>query len=371
MWTLLAWIAASIWLVVLLLPWRPWSTREQLDSRGPARDVVLDDVTVLIPARNEDSHIDDTLSALEIQGRDLSIIVVDDQSSDATAERVLENENRQLQLVRGRELPAGWCGKLWAMEQGRQYINTRLVLLLDADIALMPGTIYALRSKLRRENVQLVSLLACLDMQGVWARVLMPAFVYFFKLLYPFHLSNSTFPYVAAAAGGCILMETRVLDAIGGFVPLRDALIDDCALARRVKAHGYRTWTGLTHSACSLRRNDSLDVIWQMVTRTAFTQLGYSVVLLLVVTVIMIVVFLCPVVALFSGQSGVFFAALLAIFTMTAGYLPVLRYYGLPPGWALSMPLTGMLFLLMTWSSALAYWRGTRSRWKERTYHVG
>jgi len=368
--TLLAWVAASIWLVILLLPWRPWSTREQLDSGGPTPDAVLDDVTVLVPARNEAMHIADTLAAVQSQGRGLQVIVIDDQSSDTTAAQALDCTGMRTTVIRGKELPAGWSGKLWALEQGRPYVTTRLVLLLDADIVLLPGTITVLCKKRRDENVQLVSLLAELDMHGFQARLLIPAFVYFFKLLYPFHLSNSGNRYVAAAAGGCILMETRVLDAIGGFVSLRAALIDDCTLAQRVKACGYRTWTGLTHSARSLRRNDSLRSIWQMIARTAFTQLGYSTLLLLATTVIMVVAFICPVIALFSGQDGALYAALLAIAAMCAGYLPVLNYYELPRSWTLAMPVTGLLYLLMTWSSAIACWRGMRSRWKDRTYRV-
>lgn len=356
-----------IWFVILLLPWRPWSTRESLDA-DPSLPSALDAVTVLIPARNEAAVIARTLHSVADQGRGHRIIVIDDQSGDGTADAALATGLDNLEVIRGGPMPEGWTGKLWALEQGRRQVRSRYSLLLDADIELRPGTLPALLRKLESEQRQMVSLMAFLRMESFWEKLLMPAFIYFFKLLYPFHLSNRGSPRVAAAAGGCILIDNRTLQDLGGFDSLKQALIDDCTLARRVRDNGGRTWLGLTHSALSHRRYDRLGVIWDMVARTAYTQLHYSVVLLILCTVIMSAAYLLPVVALFLPQTTAVVLGLVTLAMMWATYTPTLRYYGLSPAWAVAMPLIGGLYLLMTWSSALRHWRGVSAVWKDRNY---
>ena len=366
--TLFAITGAAIWLTILLLPWRPWSTNEVLDVSSPLPEVDLGDITVLIPARNEAETIKATLPALTAQGRGLNIILIDDQSSDGTGQVARKAVDENLLIIKGKSLPSGWTGKLWALEQGRSHIRTPFTLLLDADIEPLPGIIGELKRAMQERDVQLISLMAELRMDTFWEKLLMPAFIYFFKLLYPFHLSNSSSSKVAAAAGGCILMETRVLDEIGGFNSLRGELIDDCALAKRVKSKGYKTWMGLSHSVRSLRPYEKLRTIWEMVARTAFTQLHYSGLLLALCTAIMVLSFVVPGLGLFlpSGMAKFFSALGLAI--MILCYLPTLKFYGLPGRWALALPLIGILYLAMTWTSAMRYWLGGGSHWKGRAY---
>jgi hopene-associated glycosyltransferase HpnB len=355
-------VVGAIWLVLLLLPWQPWRCREVLEAEaGAAED--LSDVTVLIPARNEAAVIGTTLSALAEQGGNLKVIVVDDGSGDGTGAIASRFPGLNVTVLTGTPLPDGWSGKLWALEQGRKQVDTPLTLLLDADIQLRPGLIAALRHRMRSENAAFISLMATLRMENFWEKLLLPAFVYFFKLLYPFALANSSSRHFAAAAGGCILLETRVLEKIGGFGTIRGALIDDCTLAYAVKRAGHCTWMGVSRSLVSLRRQERLADVWNMVARTAFTQLRYSPVLLLLCTVLMIGLFWLPLVGLF-GSPGYFpaFAGLVLSF------LPTLRFYGFSLFWALLLPLTVTLYLGMTWSSALRYWRGERSRWKGRVY---
>ena len=208
-------------------------------------------------------------------------------------------------------------------------------------------------------------------MEGFWERLLMPAFVYFFKLVYPFHIVNSPSKRVAAAAGGCVLLELRALDAIGGFARLRDAIIDDCTLARRVKDAGFGTWIGLTRSVTSHRRYHGLGDIWRMVTRTAFTQLRYSWLLLSLCTLLMVICFLSPVLIAFSSELSARAIAVAAWLLMWLAYLPTLRFYRLPASWGLLMPFTGLLFLTMTWDSARRYLLGERSAWRGRRYATG
>jgi len=366
--TLFAITGAAIWLTILLLPWRPWSTREVLDASSPSAEEDLSDITVLIPARNEAETIKATLPALTAQGRGLNIILIDDKSSDGTGQVARKAMDENLLIIKGESLPSGWTGKLWALEQGRGHIKTPFTLLLDADIEPLPGIIGELKRAMQERDVQLISLMAELRMETFWERLLMPAFIYFFKLLYPFRLSNTGTSRVAAAAGGCILLETRLLHEIGGFDSLRGELIDDCALARRIKTLGDKTWIGLTHSVRSIRPYEKLRTIWEMVARTAFTQLHYSGLVLALCTAVMVLSFVVPVLGLFlpSGMAKFFSALGLAI--MILCYLPTLKFYGLPGRWALALPLIGILYLAMTWTSAMRYWLGGGSHWKGRAY---
>ncbi len=295
-----------LWLGVLVVPWRPWSTQERLDVRdGVGKDVSLSDITVLIPARNEAQMIARCLSALSSQGKDLQVVVVDDQSTDDTVVAIPALPALRLEVIPGRPLPEGWAGNLWALEQGMQRVRTPLILLLDADIVLVPGMVATLRARLLQQGLDLVSVMPWLRMQALWERLLIPSFIFFFKLLYPFRLANSGSVRFSAAAGGCILLRTEALHRIGGFAALRSALIDDCTLARRIKLAGGLSWTGLTRSAWSLRSYRRLSELWNMVARSAFIQLRYSTVLLLACTLVMMTGFWGAVVGLAPGEGMV------------------------------------------------------------------
>lgn len=364
----LAFMGTLLWWIIVLVPWRPWKTHESLE---PAHNESgsLNDITVLIPARNEGPLIKQTINALKTQDLDLQIIVIDDQSNDDTAKQA---QNLGATVVSGTTPPIGWSGKLWALEQGLSKVHTPYTLLLDADITLTPGIVAALLKKAREENIALVSLMAEPSLHNFFERLLMPAFVFFFKLLYPFQLANRTGSRVAAAAGGCILVETSTLRAVGAFASLHDALIDDCTLATRVKHSGLRTWIGLSHSARIHRGYDDLRTIWNMVARTAYTQLHYSPLLLFVCTLIMVSMFwfapLMPLLNPFSAM--VIVPGMLTWIAMTIVYTPILRYYQRSVLWVLALPVIGTLFLLMTWTSTFRYWRGERAQWKNRRYEI-
>lgn len=362
---------AAMWAGVLLAPWRPWSTRERLEPDPPPPHTDLGELTAVIPARNEAALIGRTLRALLGQGRGLRAVVIDDQSSDDTARVARDAAGPAVDVVAGKPLPPGWTGKLWALEQGRRRVTTPLTLLLDADIELAPGTVARLLAWMRRDQRQLVSIAATLRTDTFWERLLMPAFVFFFKLLYPFRLSNSRSRLVAAAAGGCILIETRVLTELGGFAALKGALIDDCTLARLVKARGHRTWIGLSHGVRSLRPYGSLGSIWDVVARLAFTQLRYSLLLLVASTALLVAAFWSPPLALAWPDARARWTGVAALAALVVSYAPTLRFYRQSPAWGLALPLVGTLYLAMTWSSALRYWRGTRARWRGRSYATG
>jgi hopene-associated glycosyltransferase HpnB len=365
----LSFAAALIWVGILFAPWQPWSTRERLEPDpvdAPLAD--LSGVTALVPARDEAALIGQTIAGLGRQGRGLRVVVVDDRSADGTGDAARAAGGVDCTVVEGAPLPPGWVGKLWALEQGRAQVRTPLTLLVDADIELRPGMVAALLHQLQTDDRALVSLMAALEMRSGWEKLLVPAFVYFFKLLYPFRLSNAPRGIVAAAAGGCVLVDSATLSRIGGFSALRGALIDDCALARHVKDAGGRTWIGLTHGVVSHRPMQSLGDIWRMVSRSAYAQLRHSVLLLAVCTALLGVAFWIPPAGLLAGDARVRLLGLVAMVAMFASYLPTLVFYRRSPLWALALPLTGTLYLLMTLSSALRHWRGSGARWKGREY---
>ena len=361
-------LGSLAWPFILLLPRKPWSTRERLDKDNPSLETDLSDITALIPARDEAESIPTTVGALQQQGQNLAVILIDDQSSDGTADLAKRSFSGNLRVLPGKELPEDWVGKLWALEQGRQLATTELILLLDADIELAPGTIRVLKSKLKAENLDLVSLIAELRMQTFWEKFLSPAFIFFFKLLYPFAEGNDPRSGLGVAAGGCVLIRAGTLQAVGGFSALKASIIDDCELANRVKQVGGKTWIGLTHSAKSQRPYPSLGSFWNMVARTAFTQLRYSVFLLLLTTFLMAVVFWCPILGLVHRSMIVRVVSWLGLVSMWAAYLPVVRFYRQTPLLVITLPVVALLYLLMTWSSAIRYWNGERSMWKGRRY---
>ncbi len=367
-WLLATVPGAVLWLIILLLPWRPWSTRERLESGPSSEPVHLSDITVLIPARNEADGIGRTLTALERQGPGLAVVVIDDQSEDDTAGAARTAGPAGIRVIEGKALPDGWTGKLWALEQGLAEVNTKYTLLLDADIEVRDGIVGRMFELLRIRDVKMVSLMATLSMVGLWEKLLMPSFIYFFKLLYPFHLANSSSSRVAAAAGGTVLIETGVLREIGGFAALKDELIDDCALAAKVKAAEHGTWVGLSHSVVSHRRYPTLRSIWNMVARTAYTQLQYSPVILVGCVLALLWTFVLPLAGLFAPDPTARTAAIVAGVTAAVTYLPTLIYYRRSPAWALMLPIVGTLYLAMTIDSARRYSKGIRSEWRGRVY---
>ncbi len=367
----LVWLIPLLfWLVILLLPWQPWRNRETLEASSTSSDRDLSEISVVIPARNEAKQLAQTLSALANQGGNLHVIVVDDQSQDGTAEVARSFEGLDITVIRGQALPDGWTGKLWALHQGFAKVERPVTVLLDADITLLQGMLVTMREKMQRENISFISVMASLSMQTFWEKLLLPAFVYFFKQLYPFALSNNRKnKYISAAAGGCIMVESSALNQVGSFEAIKDTLIDDCGLAKLIKQNDYTTWIGLTRDVHSHRPYGGLWPIWDMVSRTAFHQLKYSLAMLLGLTLLFTAIYGLPLVGLLSDSSIAQNASVLALAMMIGIYIPILRYYKLSPLWSFAMPLIAALFLAMTWYSAIEFWLGRGNDWRGRRYY--
>lgn len=363
-------LSLACWGAVLLAPWRAWSCRERIEADAAAERVPTSDCTVLIPARNEAAVIGETLHALATTMPDARVIVIDDQSTDATADVARASRVVDLTVVSGTPPPAGWTGKLWALQQGLERASTPRVLLLDADIRLVPGLFEALRRK-ADEGCALVSVCAEPCWHGLAARWLLPAFVFFFKLLYPFALANRAHTRTAAAAGGVVLVARDALLQAGGFGAWRGAIIDDCTLAAHMKRAGHRCCIGLTRGAASLRRAGFRDIA-HMIARTAFVQLRESLGLTLLASLLLALAFWIPPLALAFGPGPATRAlGLLTLLAMAACYLPTLMYYRRQPFAALLLPLAATFFLAATWYSAWRTLAGTRSVWKGRHYLSG
>ncbi len=358
-----------------------WRTRERLTaSPAPAH---WPDVVAVIPARDEADVVARTIGAVAAQdypGR-LTIVLVDDQSEDGTADvaRAAVPDTDRLVLLRAAPRPDGWAPKVWAMSQGHARAAevapaAQFVWLTDADVEHAPDTLRNLVAKAEHDSLDQVSLMVELAIESAWERLLIPAFVLFFQKLYPFAWANDRSRSTAAAAGGCILLARDALDRAGGFATIHDALIDDCSLARAIKpvasARGRGTWLGLTESSKSIRGYGGLRGVWKMVARSAYTQLGYSPGKLLGTVAGMLLLYLLPPLLLLAWplHRDTLAAALgaSAWTLMAVSMLPILRFYRQPRLLAAALPLAGLLYTAMTIDSALAHARGRGSAWKGR-----
>jgi len=331
-------------------------------------------VTAIVPARDEAATVGAAVTSLLKQDYPgaFSIVLVDDQSSDGTAQIARDAAAAlgmagRLRVVAARPLPDGWSGKLWALSEGVRAANDSgapgLYLFTDADIAHHPRNLAELVARVAT-GYDLVSLMVKLHCRSLAERFMIPAFVYFFAMVYPFAWSNDPRKRIAAAAGGCVLMQRAAFERIGGFEAVKGELIDDCALARAVK-RGGRIWLGFTRETRSLRAYPSLATIWNMVARTAYAQLGYSVLNLLVTVVALGVTFLAPIFVLPVGGFATVLA-LVAWVAMSVSYVPMLRFYGVSVLSATLLPAVATVYLAATVVSAWRHWRGRGGEWKGR-----
>jgi len=377
-------ISLAAWIYLLIFHGGFWRCDQVFDPARIAPPPRWPAVAAIVPARNEEETVAEVVGSLLAQDYPgpLCVTVLDDRSTDSTAARAaavigqLEAGDRAT-VLNGEPLPAGWAGKLWAQQQGIQQAlarqpDTGFFFFGDADIVHRPDILRALVAKAETDRRDLVSLMARLNCRSLWEKLLIPAFIFFFQKLYPFARANDDGSTVAAAAGGCVLIRRQTLEKIGGPAALRDALIDDCTLARLVKRAGGRLWIGLTDTSRSLRVYDDLQPIWMMVARSAFTQLRYSAFLLAGTVLGMTLIYLLPPLLVIAyplhGLPGVAAIGLVTLLLMAFAYRPTIAYFALPAAWALTLPAAALLYLAMTVDSARRHWFGRGSHWKGRDY---
>ena len=357
----IALLSLLIWVYLVLLHGRFWSSTPELPPATPGE---LPDVDIVIPARDEAETIGPVIASLlaqDYKGR-LRIFLVDDNSTDGTATKAGTAPN--LMVITGQPKPEGWSGKLWAVSQGTAASNAPVLLFADADIVHDPRHVSALVNKLH-QPVDMVSEMVRLNCVSLAERALVPAFVYFFQMLYPFARVNDPRSTVAAAAGGTVLIRRTALERIGGIAAIKSALIDDCALAAAMKRNGP-IYLSLTNDAESLRIYGDWSEVWNMVARSAYTQLNYSPLLLLGTVLGLCITFLAPPLLFLFGHGTASLFGLLAWIIMALCYSPMLRFYNRPLWWAPLLPVVALVYLAATLDSALRHMRGKGGAWKGR-----
>lgn len=344
---------------------------KNLGNTNPVR------IAVIIPARDEADVVGRAVrSLLQQTSQDaLHIFLVDDASTDGTAQAarnaaIAEGQAQNLTVVSGDPLPAGWSGKLWAMQQGIEHADDSapdFYLFTDADIEHAPDSVSNLVSIAQAGPYDMVSFMVKLHCQSVAEKLLIPAFVYFFFKLYPPAWIANPRRSEAGAAGGCILIRPAALAKAGGIEAIRHEVIDDCSLAARVKRNGGRLWLGASATTRSIRPYGGFSGIGRMISRSAFSQLRHSNILLVLSMVGMAATYLLPPALVFAGHRIVP-AALggAAWLLMVLSYLPVLRLYRLNPMWALALPVAAVFYVGATFHSAWKYWMGRGGEWKGR-----
>ncbi|HLH96288.1 MAG TPA: glycosyltransferase [Xanthobacteraceae bacterium] len=376
----LAALSLAIWVYLLFGRGGFWLSAERDDAplspdAGVPSDAPWPRVAVVIPARDEADGIAACVGSLlgqDYKG-EYSIILIDDGSTDGTAaiarQAALEaGAAERLVIITGRPLPAGWTGKLWAVRQGIEAaaeLAPEYLLLSDADIIYADSVLASLVARARAGSLVLTSLMVKLRCESLAELAFIPAFIFFFEMLYPFAWINRPRNATAGAAGGCMLVKTSALAKAGGIDVIRNALIDDCALARSLKAHGP-IWLGLTQRAHSIRRYPGLSDIRHMVARSAYAQLNYSPAILAGVVAGMALTYLAPPLFALLGSGPASAMGLAAWALMAIAFQPTLRFYAVSPLWGVALPAIAFCYTLFTLDSALQYARGQGGLWKGR-----
>jgi hopene-associated glycosyltransferase HpnB len=368
--TVLAAASLLIWLYLLAGHGRFWQSGPVLPVLHPQTPF---SVAVVVPAREEAPLIGEALRSL--LGQDyagpLRVILVDDGSTDGTGDIARALGDPRLSVLTGAPRPVGWSGKLWAVQQGVAAAGkVDLLLLTDADIVHEPAHLRVLVAQAERFDLDLVSEMVRLACDSPPERALVPAFVFFFQLLYPFAWVNDRRRATAAAAGGTILIRQRAMQRIGGIESVKGALIDDVALAAAVKKGG-RIWLGHATLARSVRPYPAVADIWRMVTRTAYVQLRYSPLLLLGTVLAMAVTWMAPPLSALTGQGAAFWCGLAAWVLLSVSYLPTLRRFDRSAMWAPFLPLVAVFYTAATIASAINHYTGRGVAWKGRAYQDG
>lgn len=376
LWIVLFFFHGRFWRRDPILYSLPKTTLESIQEKWP-------DVYVIIPARDEADTIEKVTNSLlhqDYMGQ-YRVLVVDDGSSDNTGGIVrnyrqtlsLEDQGR-LDVIETSTRPAGWSGKLWGLSTGVDYIKQRystenaFFFFTDADIDHEPSHLTTLVYKAQKDQLDQVSEMVQLRCENIYEKACIPAFVYFFCMLYPFACVNKKSSKVAAGAGGTVLIRSNMLNKIGGVASLKSALIDDVTLATLVKKHGGNIYLGHSSLASSLRPYDELSDIWNMITRTAYVQLRYSVPFLLLTVVLMSLMWFVPLIQIFTAQGFAHKLAIVAYAISICSFIPTLSRFRLSFLWIFALPFIALFYLLATIGSAVNYYRGKGMMWKGRAY---
>ena len=370
-------LALAIWVYLIAGRGGFWRT-SKFDDLAPTSGLsAWPTIAVVVPARDEAAGVADCVTSILGQPYpgELSMILIDDQSQDGTAQIASEaaatiGASERLTVLSGRPLPSGWTGKLWAVKQGLSLVESRpappdYVLLTDADIVYSGDVVMRLAARAESEQLAMTSVMATLRCESFAEKYLIPAFIFFFNMLYPFSWVRDRNSTTAAAAGGCILARWDALRNSGGIDAIRGSLIDDCALGARLKTQGP-VWLGFSQNVRSVRASDTVAEVGHMISRSAYAQLHYSLALLIGVIVAMTIVFLAPVAITAFGHDLSRECAAVAWLLMALAFQPTLRYYKQSALWGLALPAIALAYMVFTINSAVQHFQGRGGMWKGR-----
>jgi hopene-associated glycosyltransferase HpnB len=371
--TFAGFVTLSIWAYMLLCHGNFWRMSRYLP--WPARGLVTSiSVVAVVPARNEADVVAACVTSLLMQSIPIRVVLVDDNSTDGTANvargaALAAGEEDKLTVLSGSPLPPGWSGKLWAVHQGVTEANEfapDYLLLTDADIRHSRDSVMMLATIAQEGRFDLVSFMVRLHCQTFAEKALIPAFVFFFFMLYPPEWIRDARHQTAGAAGGCMFIRREALEKGGGIESIRTEIIDDCALARRVRSTGGKVWLGLAPETESVRPYGTFADMGAMISRSAFNQLHHSVLLLFFSLIGLTTTYLLPLALLLSGNNTAAWCGTASWALMAVCFWPTLKFYRLHPLWSLALPAIAIFYMGATLHSAIMYWTGQGGRWKDR-----
>ena len=355
-----------------------WKSNIKIENQKIHRGVLKQNFSIcfIIPARNEQKYIAQTIKSILSQKIKKFVLIVDDNSSDNTEKKAKQTFRKakfsQFKILKGKKLPINWSGKVWALKQGVDAAIKKKFshfVFIDADIILKDRVIGKTLNFMTERRLSMLSLMAKLRCVTFWENLLIPSFIYFFQKLYPFSKVNNHNDNVAAAAGGFIMCKTELFKKINLYELIKDKIIDDCNLAKIIKDSGNHIWLGLTNLVESQRNYSKLEQVWKMVTRTAYEQLNNSILVLIVSIIGMVMIYLMPFINLIHQNSiNLIIINLASIFLMFLSFLPTAKFYNLNFVFYFSLPISSIIYMLMTINSAYNYYFKNGNVWKGRKY---
>jgi chlorobactene glucosyltransferase len=343
-------------------------------------------VSIIVPARNEEDALGAALESFcQLDYTGYEVIVVDDASTDETGRIADEwaasaSALSRIRVIHNRDLPAGWTGKVHALSLAAGAATGEWILATDADVVFHAEILSLAMGLAFRERAQLVSLTPEIELGGFWEKVALPAFTLLLSTLYPLRLVNRpNFPR-AIAAGAFILMRRDDFDALGGYEPVKNVVIEDMRMAEHFKRNGRRVFVAVSRGLYRTRMYSGLGELWEGLSRSAFEGVGCSVIKILGGVFVGLVTSVLPwvvaaVILLRGAQRAAFhqgIAALaLAIATLAESvliYLAVLLFLRVPVLYVFTLPLAAIFYSGVGLNSMVKSVFGSGVAWKGRRY---